>query len=65
MTVIEKYPRYMFVLCNVCVVVWWALLAYGRFPLKISLFCLLLSLAVMNSALVAAKYVVKRRRKSP
>ena len=65
MTVIEKYPIYIFVLCNVSVVVWWALLARGRFPSKISLLCLLFSLALMNSSILLAKYIVKRRRKSP
>jgi len=47
------------------VVVWWALLARGRFPIGLSLLCLSFSLAVMNAALLLAKYVVKRRRRSP
>jgi hypothetical protein len=65
MTVIEKYPTYIFVLTNVSVLVWWALLTHGRFPGKLSLLVLLLSLAGMNFTLLITKYVVKRRRKSP
>jgi hypothetical protein len=65
MTVIERYPKYIFVLMNVSVVAWWALLSLGRFPTKLSLLVLLFSLAGMNFTLLITKYIVKRRRRSP
>ena len=65
MSLIEKYPRYTFVLFNVAVLVWWALLTIGRLPGKLSLLVLLFSVAGMNITLVITKHVVKRRRKAP
>ena len=65
MSLIEKHPTYTFVISNASVMVWWAFLTLGRFPVNLSLLCLLISLAVLNFTLLFTKYVVKRRRRSP
>ena len=61
MSLIQKHPTYSVVVTNVAVLVAWVLISYPRFPLKLSLMVLILSLGLMNTVLVIAKHVAKGR----
>ncbi len=63
MAPIQKHPVYMFVLGNVSVLIWAALL-HHRLPAKLMLMATASALALMNLTLLFARLLVKRRNRS-